>query len=746
MPRVDANIRSLVQPMLQRGRIEKADVENLLGASVQDKVLTPTERAELKAVLEQNADKFAPDAKARLASFLAMKNVTLRNETVALEKDGVIDTADANKLLGLAQKDGKISSGEKYSLSAMLIGSKLSPEAKSIIATKIGAEGGGGTGAPTLDVNLPEVNGSKYTLSPDGHFQVGANTTPARYDAGGALAAYRAAQALSGAPADALKGVPVEVKTKMLAHLEKCFEAGQDTQALPQVARERMRSAAATSLLAVIQGCTTPAEKGVRDQAIAAYLKHAGSEPMNGLRASMYFNLEGLKASLSPEQAKGLEDVRKQVVPQAPPYATWFANNGERAINIKHYAHDECWQYGADPVANYTAMGFTVKEKNETAKPPTWKLEKVIQNAQGGPVTMCIEVKRTHDGLFESMDDPKTNVILYTGHSNLGGNVSEELRLGKEEKGNKLVVMGMCRGKQNIPEFANKYPNTQFITTDAPSYFSSMPTITRGMVEGLGVQANYTTIKDKTGYIMDEHGKDNYFFPHEDRRYQLYDVDQDGRVDAQGAGRDRLYDVGLKFPAGTKVDLVARDNDHKADELDGGKVLHAVQFLNTLATYHVDHGNNTSRFNNGDMDAFLGGGWFEGPKDEAVRVKKETLDGKTFFRVSVNKAYADQSQFALGTMVQYEVFKQLSQERSGGTLSKQDQARAILFAGEYLSYMYCSYEEAEGAMRSLSKRSGLGNFGFEAVYKAIETDGHGYVTDAQMNALLQKLGQAPTPP
>ena len=208
---------------------------------------SPTERNDLKALLQQNPDKFSADAKTKLQTFLGMKSVTLRNASHELNKDGVIDASDAKKLLDLATKDGKISSGEKFSLSALMVGGRMNAEAKAIVAAKLNGEGGT-TGAPTINLNLPAVNGSNYTLSPDGHLQVGANSTPQRFDANGALAAYRGAQALAQAPVDVLKTVPVDVKTRMVAHLEKCFEAGADVGSLPSVEKARFRSAAATTL------------------------------------------------------------------------------------------------------------------------------------------------------------------------------------------------------------------------------------------------------------------------------------------------------------------------------------------------------------------------------------------------------------------------------------------------------------------------------------------------------------------
>ena len=106
--------------------------------------------------------------------------------------------------------------------------------------------------------------------------------------------------------------------------------------------------------------------------------------------------------------------------------------------------------------------------------------------------------------------------------------------------------------------------------------------------------------------------------------------------------------------------------------------------------------------------------------------------------VSVNKGLFDQSWAVVGTIVQFEATKLLLQERNGGVLTKNDEARAMLFAGEYLAYMYCSQDEAEMGIAAIAKDSKFfrgTNFGH--LYAAVGIDGHGYVTDAQMNELLR---------
>ncbi|MBN2360083.1 MAG: hypothetical protein JXR83_11575 [Deltaproteobacteria bacterium] len=748
MPRVtDANIRLLVQQLAQDGVIDRKDVDQLVDAALNDKILSDTERKDLRQVLTSLGDKFdCAETRQRLKSFLAITNAGLRNLSHQLERDdGVIDIEDAGKLVDLANKDGSISGRERYSLRAIMVSSKLTDDARARLAAAVdGVAPTPPTPPPTppvdtpIDLNLPPVAGQKYTLSPAGHLVTGSGS-PARYDEQGAISIYRAADALARADGVPLASVPTAVKEKMLEHLQRAFDAGRETDPLPRVSKQRMRSGAATTLLCLIEGCQA-AEAPVRQRALDLYFKQALAEPLSGLRASMCFNLERLEGALDAADRTRLQQLRDAVIPKQPPYDKWFAD-GKREIKVKHYAHAECWQYGANPIDRYTGRGYQLVEKHEDEKPPRWVLSKTNSAAAGGPISMQVEVYQTHDGIFSAMDDPDVNMILYTGHSNLGGNVSEELRLGSEQKGEKLVLLAMCRGKQNMYEVANKYPNCGFVTTDNPSSFSSVMPVAIGLTEGVLNQRDYVGIREATQDIWDSGGKNNYFYPHEARRYALYDQDRDGVIDGRNSTVDRLFHVDLKLPPGTKVDLVARANDYQVEDLDGTKVQHAVQFLNTLMTYHVDHGNHTSAFKHGDMDCFLSKGWFDGPTDKLVKLDQVTVNGKPMLEVRVNKALADQSWFSLGTLLNFEVCRELLRQRAGGTLSAEDEARAALFAGEYLCYMYCSFNEAAAAVRGIGRYcQHLHDLDFRSLYQAIESDGHGYVTDKQMQALLQTNG------
>jgi hypothetical protein len=736
MPKIfDSKLNTLAQQLVADGRLSTADVNQLIDAAMENKDLSSAQGKELKAIASSLADRLdSPEAKQRLLGFIGIVDKSIRNLAYSVEKEkGIIDTPDAKQLVDLARRNVLVSTRDRLSLQSVMIAMRLTPAARAELEAALGPPT---PSVPTIDLKLPPILGRTYVLSPDGYLTTGSGAPPS-FDENGALTLYRAAMALSRADGVPFATVPTAIKEKLVAHLEKAFAAGQEDRTLPQIPKQRMRSGAATILSSLIEGCGA-SDAAVRQRALDLYFKQATAEPLGGLRASMYFNLARLESTLSAVNKAALGTLAELVIPTKPPYDLWL-KDGKRELHVMHYAHEDCWKNGADPIAAYQTLGFKVVEAKTDSKPKRWLLEGVNDKAPGGPLKVKVEIKQTHDGIFQSMDDPDNHVILYTGHSNLGGNVSEELRLGPAEKGQKLILLAMCRGKQNMFEVANKYSASHFITTNSPSFFSSVMPVAMGVIDGVMNLRDYDGIRAHTQPISDTGQIDNYFYPNQARRFALYDMDQDGVVDGKGEAIDRLYNVGLTVPAGTKVDGVPRVNDYTIEDLEGSKVVHAVQFLNTLMTYHVDHGHNSSSFKAGDMDSFLSGGWFDGPLTELVRLTKRKVDGSDMVKVEVNKALADQAWPVIGALVQFETVKLLAKERNNGKLSDDDNARAMLFAGEYLAYMYCSFEEAEAAMKAIGKIAGKAKLGYDVATKAVEADGDGYVTDTQMRALLAAI-------
>jgi hypothetical protein len=676
-----------------------------------------------------------------------------------LARDGRIDANDVKALVTAAKDYGTITSQEKQALVQFLRdhGNKFSPEAREALSRFLGLApsrppiGGAPPATPTappapanpalaaINAKIPEIAGHRYELSPAGYMvaQGGASRAPA-FDKEGAERIYRAGNALMDAPQGVLRGAGAETQQKLLegtaALYDRAAERTLSSGVMPEDAT-KLRSGAAATMLAVIEGADTPA---VMQAAARAYLDRAANEPDERLRASMYRNILPLKGSLSTELAARVDALKARVIPEKPPYDEWF-KNGNKTLEVRQYAHPDCWQYGPNPIEAYQQMGLRVTNHTTEHGEETWELSGSIRDTTGRnpPQPVHIKVYKTHDEFMRDMDDPNVHAIFYTGHSNLGGNVSEAVRRGPAENGTKLVHLGMCRGQQNMYEFANKYPHAQLTTTHDPHYFHNMMRAVTGTLQGIARRDTWEGIDRST-----QMESNNLIRPNQMRRYEFLDEDRDGRADAGPQGQDRFYDVLARVPPRSAVDLVPRAETRAADDIDGSPVMDGVNFARTLLTYHVEHGPGASKLGSVEGDRFFANGWFEGdPAKEPVRITEgRGTDGKPIYQVQVNKAFAGQSRYAIGALVQFEIFKQLSQKATGGTFTADDKARALLATGEYLSYMYCTETEADGIMKAIGERVGIRGLDYAKARAAIDADDHGYVTDEQVRALVRRLG------
>jgi hypothetical protein len=335
------------------------------------------------------------------------------------------------------------------------------------------------------------------------------------------------------------------------------------------------------------------------------------------------------------------------------------------------------------------------------------------------------------------MDNPDIHAVIYSGHSNLGGNVSEAIKRGPEGNGDKLLSFQVCRGQQNLFEVMNKYPNAHLSTSHDPSYFANMMDISIGTLKGVARRDTYGGINEGTRMSLRREDITNYIRPNEMRRFNFTDGDQDGQPEIGRDIRDRFFDVLVSEPASTRTDLEPRNETRPAMDIDGTAVMNGAMFARTLVTYHNKYGAGDSPLAGIKGDRIEANGYFEG-SDEAVRIEETTgEDGKPVINVSVNKDYANQSAFAIGALIQFEMTRHFAEK--DGSFSPEDKARGLLMTGQYLAYMYTSHSEARGIMRSIGERAGLPNLGFQTVMDAIDADDHGYVTDGQVNALLNEV-------
>src|ERR1044071_1463814 len=136
-----SSVRDLASSLLSKSKIARSDVDGLLKQAMQDGRLTTTERKHIQSVVDKLAAQTdSADAVSRLKGFLDIKGDSLRAlATTAETNDGVVDAAEAKKIVDFVTSAGVVSANGKMSISTMLSSSKLTPEARDVLTAAINA-------------------------------------------------------------------------------------------------------------------------------------------------------------------------------------------------------------------------------------------------------------------------------------------------------------------------------------------------------------------------------------------------------------------------------------------------------------------------------------------------------------------------------------------------------------------------------------------------------------------------------
>ncbi|MHC4392926.1 MAG: hypothetical protein ACYS22_16665, partial [Planctomycetota bacterium] len=342
-------------------------------------------------------------------------------------QDGSVSAADVEELVNGAFDFGEMQPVEKEALTQLLNenASAFEPAARQAFAAFLDvADPLAGTGDPgtgpvptgTFDLDLPTTAGKDFQVDARGFLvESGESQGPPGLHSDGAERIYRGGRALVDAPAGVLKGVPAEVQTQMIANATAWYDAAlAETQSstLDSVDANKVRSGAAAQLIAVMEGAQTPE---IANQAAQALINLSKREPLEGLRASNFINLDAHADKLSGAVKAELGDLQKLVLPETPPYEKWFPN-GDETFEVVHYAHDECWEHATDPVTRYKREGMEVTETgtNEHGE-EFWVLEGEIDGGEGSMQKTRIQLVKSHDEFCRDMDNPDIHTVIYSG-------------------------------------------------------------------------------------------------------------------------------------------------------------------------------------------------------------------------------------------------------------------------------------------------------------------------------------------
>src|SRR6185503_13942818 len=116
-----SSVRDLATSLLSKSKIQRSAVDGLLKQAMQDGKLTTTERHHIQTVVDKFATQTdSADAVGRLKGFLDIKGDAVRALVNTAEiNDGVVDAAEAKKIVDFVTSSGVVSKNGKMSISSM---------------------------------------------------------------------------------------------------------------------------------------------------------------------------------------------------------------------------------------------------------------------------------------------------------------------------------------------------------------------------------------------------------------------------------------------------------------------------------------------------------------------------------------------------------------------------------------------------------------------------------------------------
>ncbi|MCK6551826.1 hypothetical protein L6R52_38685, partial [Myxococcota bacterium] len=489
------------------------------------------------------------------------------------------------------------------------------------------------------------------------------------------------------------------------------------------------RAAASALLARLVPALMGPGESDVRRKAVDGLFTAAAAEPHEGLRRVMVTNLATLpdRALLAKERATR-DGLLAEVLHEAAPRDVWFGDDPKPTLRVFVSVMDEFWK---DELQTYRDQGYTVRLDGETAARATKKVE----DDQGRTVTISVELRQSNDEVFDPMADPKTHVVLYSGHAQLGGVAKIALEHGpRAEAGPKVLGLFACRGKQNLPAIERRFPSAHVMVAEKGTYPEDDHVVMHHLLEGIATGKTYGDI-EAAALREGIWEKKNYVFPNEAVRLGMVDPANAGRL----MGRDRdtplVFSPKLRDPGAKSITMKPLARPPALETIPGDRVVDALSWFQTIHAYWSEGDGN--RADRARADRFVAGGWFESRDPaEIVRVEERRGDGgKPVVEVKVNSAYAHQTPDALAMMVTFDLAKKTFDRTRPDEPESDKRMRALAMVATYTYYLVEYSDVADALLRRFAERFDFPpTLTWPVAERAVAADAHG---DASAKVMRQ---------
>jgi hypothetical protein len=564
------------------------------------------------------------------------------------------------------------------------------------------------------DQGLGAINGKALSISADGSIKVGGKSPAKNQEA---LAVYGIAKAL-GNDAQLIEKLSGRARAGIAKIAGKVL-----TESLARNSSEIASKgyAGAMAILLSVAEHAPRSESDLKKSAIDQALTGLEQTKNHEHGAFYLLSFEGLTTSLSAAQKARLSAVEDVIMPKRP-LVEEYTNNRTETLEVRHTIHPEFW---AEELRYFNKTnGFTLEKDGANEK----EFSGLIKDPKGikPPLKVHIVVKKDELDYLAAMSDPKVHVILYSGHSAVGGNGSQAIQAAGKMVGKypKLTMAANCRGKDNYPEFTNKWPTAHAIMTEHPTYGPSGQARVKALFETLAAGESYKYMRKLSEERWWDEPATNYFYPDEKRKYRFMDSDEDGKIDLSKFGVDRVFDV---------------DSDIQAT-----KFHRALNYANSQLFYHweVDAENGVrGHYGKAYSDSLHAVGPMADPKKgELIRVEpREGERGQKAFAVTFNKDLVKRSsQNVLGGHVTAQAIMALAIDRDG-KLNRREALRAALMGAQAVHYLDVYVDTSPVSYRKYFSEIGLTKSMKEKDIEAIFSKFDAHANDAQLDAFAEML-------
>lgn len=455
------------------------------------------------------------------------------------------------------------------------------------------------------------------------------------------------------------------------------------------------RSGAFSLLEACLLAMKTRGEQRAATTLAAVLVAAVGAEQHPGLRAHMERRLGLLPDRCVPtDLAAAVETMRAHQAHERPLRDAWMKGTPP-TLKVLASVQDEFWK---DQIASFKARGYEVSMTSDSKAVARRTVTDVTPNA-----TIEVDLRLRDTDVFDGIDDRDVDVVLYTGHAQLGGIAKLGLEHGpRAANGEKVVALFSCRSKQNIDAVERRYPGQHLLVSAEGTYGHDDEIVMHHLLDGI--------VKNKTYAQMEMAAKrddlwesKNYYFPNET---------------AALVGNAPVYVPTSTTGIGTSISMRARASAPLASSVPPGAVTDAVAWLNTIQGYWAE--TSGTRADKALHDQFVSKGWFDAtPGDPLVKVA--FVGGKA--EISVSSALATQDPDALAMVVTFLAGQALAKHGDPKRSPHDQRMLGLAMVSSYVYFMIEYSDTADVLLRQFAKTFGFPpGLSWPVVEKAVSCD------------------------